>query len=397
MGASSTKNYDTKDKVINFYNNNWHLILREQLQDYFNFGKTNIYDKFQNKVSYTPLRKYLGSRHGEGIYKEFEDNLMTTYLGSLENYGKAMGSQYPDVKKKAYALFWEHPENMTRAKKISKMQNRKETISNMIIPYDKVKNILKIYFDENSPNWQTLPGYMIPNAGSGLQKTATPKEMNDVILPELEKLLNVMFIEESLSLYDRWNLGIVKTPSNSKMTLKKYSIYEKTEKKFIGTVYVCYDSNIQQSKTVPLRPKSENNHAINLLITRPDFNLPHEMTHAIQYSFNTFWECPKETVEIPAMLVERHFRKKYKCSFDSSFLRKQVAIALADLDSTSPKEFNKLYEKYGKIKNAGHICARLWHFVNCRFKYFSYVLGLIMLEKNKKDLSDMVKNKYFDF
>lgn len=142
-------------------------------------------------------------------------------------------------------------------------------------------------------------------------------------------------------------------------------------------------------RTIPLIPAGGDKSSLSLVVANEDFNLPHEITHAVQYCFIPFWEVPKEEVEIPAMMVETMVRRKKGVPFPPLFLRKQAALALADLLSSDPEEFNRNFETWGKFKDAGHIASRFWHYSNYDKKYYSYVLGL--LSERESALPGMVR------
>lgn len=155
--------------------------------------------------------------------------------------------------------------------------------------------------------------------------------------------------------------------------IQKYDIYDN---EFLGSVYVKIRLN-EPPRTIPIAPKESGVKAKSLVISDGGFNLPHEFTHGVHFCLYNFYDIDKDYIETPAMIVERIFRAEYNASYDDNFMRKQLAIAMADLSSETPEEFNLNYEKYGNIKNAYNVASRFWHYRLYDKKYYSYIYGLI--------------------
>lgn len=105
-----------------------------------------------------------------------------------------------------------------------------------------------------------------------------------------------------------------------------------------------------------------------------NFNLFHELVHVLQYSYG---HIDKAKAEILAIRLESEFRKQEGHPFTDNYKRKTFALAIADLISVTPMEFNSNYEKYGNIKNAYDVCSRMWHYSHYIGKYYGYALGLL--------------------
>jgi hypothetical protein len=159
--------------------------------------------------------------------------------------------------------------------------------------------------------------------------------------------------------------------------IQKYDIYQD---EFLGSVYVKIRSN-EKARTIPIAPKESKVKAKSLVISDGSFNLPHEFTHGIQFCLNNFYDIETDYVETPAIIVERIFRRENNASYDDNFMRRQLAVAMADLSSETPEEFNANYEKIGNIKNAFNVASRFWHYRLYDKKYYSYIYGLLSDEE----------------
>jgi hypothetical protein len=337
-------------RVYRFYQENWQTLLATE-------GNTPIYDQFKKACTLDSLCDYFGSGFTGVEEKEFDDHLNdVSEPGLRQKYIDAMRSGTDAERKVYYEKFWYHPENMHRARKIKKLPKDPLTPEAA-----KVRETLLL--EATNRNWIQRPSweiFAIPK-----QATFTPDQF-PMVVREVSNLLNVSLIP-NWYLYGYWT------------NTYKFSIYNSPLEgnKKIGEVYLRIKESGTQAKTIPLTPASDSSIARCLVITPPDFNLPHELTHAIHYAFVPFWKVSKTVVEIPAMIVENHFRQAADCEYSDHFLRKQIGVALADLHSETPEEFNEAFARFANLTDVGHIAARFWHYAKYDKKILLLCVGTI--------------------
>jgi hypothetical protein len=122
----------------------------------------------------------------------------------------------------------------------------------------------------------------------------------------------------------------------------------------------------------------------------------HEITHAIQNAFTPYWELCRENREVATMMIER----KYGQGFGNIFTSRNVCIAIADLESSDAKDFDKIYAEECPINKPGLITPRLPHYYLYPRSYYSYVLGMTLpitlhpdLVRSDQAVTDLV-NRY---
>jgi hypothetical protein len=120
-------------------------------------------------------------------------------------------------------------------------------------------------------------------------------------------------------------------------------------------------------------------HRHNIILTNKVDNLYtqkliHELTHAIQFTEEPFWKWDETLVEIPSIAAER----KIMGDFPPETIRKQCALAVADIDANNAAEFNKLYEKYSGFKNVGCVSAKMWQYYAYPKTYYRYPLSMVL-------------------
>jgi hypothetical protein len=357
-------------QVYEFYNNNWKTIL-------YSNGDCEIYNKFKTLVSdeQESLREYLGAAiYNTKDVENFTKHLLTTKEGTtFSDYIGAMTNVNIDMtqKENPYEEFWNNPEGMERAAKIIRKPSQRDT-SNII-------EILQNISGEKSQKVHNV-NIFAPTCGAQNQNKLDPC----IIIGEVAKMLDVQISRSTLNLLNLWEYW---------NGLQKYNVYDNGV--FMGYFYLKERTDSGQSCTIPLIPAGEASIPTSLVYTKYDYNLPHEITHAVHYCFVPFWDVSKEIVEIPAMMVERYFRIRDNNDFSPEFRRKQIGIALADLLSNDPDEFNTNYEKYANVFAAGHIASRFWHYAHYDKKYYSYVLGICMPENQLYQVKNLVRQSEY--
>ncbi len=347
----------SKQHVDNFYNTHW--------QKLFNIN-TELFGNFSSAVTFQPMIDYLGAAKTQPII-DYEAHLM-------DNYEKI-------ETKEDYVNVWNCTENMERARLVPRH----------VIPNKSMFDFLTSFTKE----YKTIDAYKLfePQKNTPIDTDTILKETGDLLDVKFKRCITFDYTW-GWHWFRSWNyvwnkhfpLSInFKTMATYTTTtwfkswrqfmyMDKYYIYE--NERFLSELYLKIGDGF--NKTIPIRPKQDNKHAINYIESPSDARLAHELVHAVHYSFVPFYDVHKSIVEIPSMFVERLFRNYYDCQFSSNFIRKQVGLALADLISNNPDDFNKNYEAYAKVKNAGHIAARFWHYSNYVGVYYSYVIGLVI-------------------
>jgi hypothetical protein len=368
----------TSSQIYDFYRCNYEELL-------YNRGESPAYQLFQSSLDATSdstsvmmLRDYMGIVDD----KEFIDHIMdvgsdnvtcNTYLRIMNLVGKA------HKKKRIYEKFWDNSAGMERAAKIARREKSSRDSKQICI----VENILL----ERASVWNSeelaMDSYeLFANAVVPHHQSLTVSE----VIPIIEKLLQVRIHRAISNFFNirEWYHG-----------LKKYCIYDNDE--FMGYFYIQDLKAGEHPRTVPLIPAGTHDYPVTLIMINNDYNLPHEITHAVQYCFSPFWEIPKDIVEIPAIMVERYFRNIGGHNYSNGFIRKHVALALADLKSRNPQEFNANFEKYANVTNAGHVASRFWHYSQYDKKYWGYVLGILMKPESVLSLPELVRmSEYLD-
>ncbi len=103
-----------------------------------------------------------------------------------------------------------------------------------------------------------------------------------------------------------------------------------------------------------------------------DAKMIHELTHAVQFTCAPFWTWPREIAEVPTMAIER----QYNGEFPDWLVRRQTAMAYADLTCADGADFNKIFAEKGGYTGVGLVSAKMWHYVAMPHTYYSYALGM---------------------
>lgn len=310
-----------------------------------------------------PINKYLGAARSADA-SEFERALSHASV-DRSVYIDALVNQRDNVEE-IYKAYWHHPENMERARRITPRLDGGAAAAR-----EKIVNMLKPYLRTYSPAvkaW-TVPQQAIPQL---------PCDLSDV--EHYAKLMRVRFVQ-------RWYLGSTWLQFMNwwyGLGIRRFSIIDGDTQNAVGDMYLV-EGKIAQ--TLPLASKGC------VLVTTPnDFNLIHESVHAVQFSFEDFWNIPRTDVEIPAMFLENVARRDKQASLSEKHIARQAALAIADLTTESPDDFNAVYEELMGITEAGHIRARMPQLVNCPHQYYGYVLGLTCPFLNIPKLGDAVRD-----
>ena len=310
---------NTIDYVDNFYINNWKHIL-------WNGTDTPLFKIFSLSAKHPKITSYLGIGKSNDVI-EFERHVADNVIS------------WDTKTSDEYDALWNFPENMERARKID-------------------RNV-----EGNNKIFKRLRRFSNDFKETESYRLFTPrKNVTDIHVDEVTttvgKMLGVKFTK--VFYIWEWMYGV-----------SKYHIYD--GETFQSTLYLKLDDTIAP-RTIPLIPLCDRSQAVNYVESPNGILLSHELTHAVQYSFIPFYNVPKSVVEISSMFVENLFRKWYNCAYSDKFIRKQIGLAMADLKSNTPDEFNSNFEKYARVKNAGHIASRFWHYSNYPGVYYSYLL-----------------------
>lgn len=318
-------------------------------------GKCAEYLEFQDKLDpigdrhVFRLRDYIGNPD-----TDFEKHLMDPSNEiSLSTYLAVMNGSDKEKQRKIYEVFWNNPEGMKRAEKVKR--------SPPVGRDHKILNMLR----EKASEWSE------DETIHAAELFVTPPQREMLVgeaLAHVQRELNVVIRRSWYNLFEwrnRWNNFI------------SYVVYDEngTKKGYFYLKVIKHGERHPQ--TVPLIPRGLGVQPLSLVVTPNNYNMPHEIVHAVHYCFQAFYDVPKQAVEIPAMIVERHIRDEYWDEFPASFIRKQVAVAIADLSSDDPHQFNEIFAKTANVTNAGDIASRFWHYGKYDKKYYTYVLGLI--------------------
>lgn len=351
----------TYEEVRDYYDANWAKIVFEKARS--PHGGSVTYDKFVTDLTYEPARKYvLPTKSPEAV--EFERLAQitavprSTYLEAAAN-GRAEA-------KDLYQRYWNNPEGMAIGRRITPKLPDKD--SELGLRHAKIVGALYKYLQPYNP---VIEAWMLPQ----VSVPQIPISIDD--MHKYASLMNVSFRE-------RWYLGSVILHLQNwwyGLKIRRFEIFNQSK---IGDMYLIVGN---RPETLPLAPKGR------VLVTTPmDFNLIHESVHAVQFSFVNFWEIPREWVEIPAMFVEKIAREDKACPIEGKQLARQAALAIADLTTESPDDFNAEYEKLMGISNVGHLRSRMPQLANYPQAYYGYVLGLVTDRRNAKHIPEAVRD-----
>jgi hypothetical protein len=321
------------DKFLIFYENNWNKLLYDpESKEYEEFCKTVTYDK---------------AKH---YYKDEAcgpDSFESHCYDGMEHRGN-------------FKLFWTmNSSNLDRLKDYKRKPSMVDTD-------------LFRFLQQKISNFNINP---IEASDIKIKPQNTLLNQHETI-QKVSKLLKVTTYRDYLYLWGYF------------YNIQKYDIYDN---EFIGSVYVKIRPS-EKARTIPLAPKESKVKSKSLVICLNDFSLPHEFTHGVQFCLHNFYDIEQEYVETPAIIVEQIFRSDHNTIYSDEFMRKQLAVAMADLASETPEEFNTKYEEYGNIKNAYNVASRFWHYRLYDKKYYSYIYGLI----SNDSPSHAIRLKKFD-
>jgi hypothetical protein len=122
-----------------------------------------------------------------------------------------------------------------------------------------------------------------------------------------------------------------------------------------------------------------------------DFSFAHEVAHVVLHAMKPFYELTPGDHETFAMMIERLCRHDLCCldkkTYDDLqlcrpspvFEKRQLAIALADLNSETPAEFNANYAKYLDLDltKSGNVVAMFPQWARTPYEYYKYVIGML--------------------
>lgn len=354
----------TEKEVVDFYNKNWVRIIYEFVT---NNGQSKTFNDFRNVVTYEPVRLLVNPAK-TSLTQEFEAHLMDGTI-TPESYRFAIENQVDA--ERIYKEFWYNPDNMKRAKELTlKLPDPNSELGKR---HAKVVAVLKTMINPFMP---IRPAYTI-------QSHVIPQtDMNISDMQHYSSYLKVEFVR-------KWFLGSIPLQILNwwfQLNIQRFTIYD--NKKPVGDMYLILKHGVNPF-TLPLMKGTS------IVVTAPNFNLIHESVHSVQYAFQSYWNIPRELVEIPAMCLENIARKDHNCELSKEQINRQAALALADLTTETPEDFNQAYEKFLRITNAGHIRAKMPHVVTNPQTYYGYVLGWARVDKSM--LSQAVRDpKYIE-
>ena len=293
------------------------------------------------------------------LIREFEADLMT---GAAE-YAASKLSQCQDERRAGYDKFFNHPENMRRAREIQATYTRP--------PPD-------------------------PAILSRLMKMITYAAKThpaDVKLASRDGNISledaIFHVELDLDVHlDRRNLGSLRLQFlnwYNQWGLQRFDVIDGVTHKHVGSIIV-HQSKTLPPTTTPLLTEPP----LQIVNTTGGYNLVHALTHAVNFSFVPSYKIPRDLIEIAPMCMENSARWCNDDSLSPNDLTRQAALAIADLTANTPDEFNEIFAKHSNTHPVGHVRARMWHFTNMPFKYYSYAVG--MGAKNYRALPNAVRS-----
>jgi len=325
-------------------------------------GTSTTYD------SYTHTDPAIIKYHADNIpektplIKEFEADLMT---GAAE-YVQSKSSPDSYVRRVGYDKFFNHPENMRRAREIQKTYSR--PVPDPVV----LGKLFKML--TNVPHATVHPIYWA-STDRGDQNTTT---MEEAIMQAETKLFVTLKPKRYLG-----SIGLQLKNWYHQWGLSRFDIIDDITDRHVGSV-IIHQSTTLPPTTTPLLT----NPPLQIINTTGGYNIVHELTHAVNFSFVPYYKIPRDLVEIAPMCMENAVRSQPISNKD---LSRQAALAIADLTADTPDEFNVIYSKYTNTRPVGHVRARMWHFTNMPFKYYSYALG--MNAKNYSALKNAVRSE----
>ncbi len=352
----------TLDQIHSFFNKNWVNIVYEFTQT----DKSKTYDTF--KPEYKLIKDYHADNFPEktAIINDFEANILTP-LDLRSEYIKNIET---DNRHEIYSKYWNHPENMERAREIQKKYIAPDPDPIILSNLQRKLSLLSTSMD------------IIPAADAPSNKLKTANITFAQAIEHVEEYLDVKIKQTrylgslTLQFYNWWY----------KLDLKRVYIYDLLNNKEIykGSAIIYYTNGTPF--TTPFLTTSP----IQYIAASNNINLVHELTHAVHFTLVPYYKIPRDLVEVTSLCAENSIREKHNISYTQRDIVRQLALSIADLTAKDPDEFNTLFEKYAKFSNAGHVRARMWHFTNMPYKYYSYALG--MSSNNYAALSKAVRS-----
>lgn len=341
-----------------YFNSNWTKIVIELAQT----GTSSIYDKF------IPNNKEIKQYHDANLIQktplieEFEANLNEPI--ALRNaYIASKTNPNIDDRIKAYDEFWSHPKNMERAREIQNRYKRPNDeqylpillrLRNMIFKINK-----QIMFDPDQP--KIHPASILDTSNSDILIT------DDEIFEAVEHHLGVKFKQTSylgsiILQFNNWRYGL---------GLQRYHLYDNSfPNRPLSSIIIHH---VQSNPTCTPLLTDIPTQVIN---TTGGYNLAHELTHAVNFSFVPYYKIPRDMVEIAPMCAENAIREINDDPIEPNIIKRQLALSIADLSTNTPDNFNECYANLMNYRNVGDIRARMWHFTNLPYKYYQYALGM---------------------
>lgn len=360
----------TYKEVKTYYDEHWDKIIYEKARSHY--GSYSLtYDEFVARLEYEPARSYVSpsalARDKSPEAAKFESLTRVEDVSTRTHLGSGLYKLITE--KERYEIYWDHPEGMEIARRITPKLPAKG--SSLALKHEQIVAQLRKYLQPYTPAvaaW-TLAQASVPQM---------PMSVDD--MKYYSDLMRVRFME-------RWYLGSIVLQLQNwwyGLKIRRFEIMDWETIDKVGDMYLVKGA---RAETLPLAPKGR------VLVTSPDdFNLIHESVHAAQFSFVYFWEIPREHVEIPAMFVEKIAREDKRCSIDGKHMARQAALAIADLTTESPDDFNKVYEELMGVTGVGHLRARMPQLANCPQAYYGYVLGLTCERSNASKIHVAVRD-----
>lgn len=355
----------TYKEVKTYYDDHWDKIIYEKARSHYG-SYSPTYDEFVARLEYEPARSYVSPTRSPEA-SEFE-NLTQVASVTRSLYLDAVVNRRPDTKK-IYDQYWDHPEGMEIARRITPKLPAKG--SPLALKHEQIVVLMRKYLQPYTP---AVAAWALAQASV----PQLPMTVDD--MKYYSDLMRVRFME-------RWYLGSIVLQLQNwwyGLKIRRFDIVDWETVDKVGDMYLIKGA---RAETLPLAPKGR------VLVTSPDdFNLIHESVHAAQFSFVDYWEIPREHVEIPAMFVEKIARENKLCPIDGKHMARQAALAIADLTTESPDDFNKVYEELMGVTGVGHLRARMPQLANCPQAYYGYVLGLTCERVNQSKIQAAVRD-----
>ncbi len=319
-----------------FFDSHWVTIVSEIATT----GTSVTYDKYESR-SLEARRYNLDNIPGKTeLIKKFEHGLREP---------ADVFNEYVNSKNKTtYDKFFDHPENMERARKIQSTYVRPDPDPTIL---SKLRSMItlrpNVHPTEHSGHTKENPDLTIENAINIVEHVTNVK-----IIPT--RYLGSITLHV-LSWWYVWNL-------------QRFQLYDGRHLR--GNI-ILHKTNASPTTTSLLT--SVPTQIVNAIT---GYNLVHELTHAVHFSLVPYYKIPRDLVEITPMCMENYARFEFNEPLDDWDVQRQAALAIADMTTDTPDDFNTVFAKNACLENVGDVRARMWHFTNVPFKYYQYAIGM---------------------